>query len=305
MSQTLVLVNPTAGGGRAAGFWERLRPQAELLAPVRIATPAGAEASRRAVLEALESGCERVVAVGGDGTAHLAAGVLLECGTPATLGIVPAGTGSDLARALVIPRDPVQALRRALLGPPAAIDAGRCDGEHGGFFFINIASAGVSGMVDETVNAVAKRGRTTFLRCTLTALARYRCVSVRVWADGEEWYAGPILLLAVANGTTFGKGMRVAPGAALDDGLFDVVLVGEVSGLQLARRLPQLYFGKHLGAKPVRYRRAREVRLEPEAPLPLFDVDGETYPSGAVTFRVLPGALRVAGPTLAKPAPAS
>ena len=253
-------------------------------------------------MEAVEAGCERVVAVGGDGTAHLAAGVLLGCGAAATLGILPAGTGSDLARPLAIPRDPAQALRRALLGPAVAIDAGRCDGERGGFFFVNIASAGVSGMVDETVNAVATRGRTTFLRCTLTALRRYRCVPVRVWADGEEWFAGPILLLAVANGTTFGKGMRVAPGAALDDGLFDVVLVGEVSGLQLARRLPQLYFGSHLGARPVRFRQAREVRLEPEAPLPPFDVDGETYPSGAVTFRVLPAALRVAGPDLAKPA---
>ena len=303
MSETLVLVNPTAGGGRAGRFWERLRAQAERFAPIRVAAPDGAEASRRAVLEAVEAGCERVVAVGGDGTAHLAAGVLLGCGAPATLGIVPAGTGSDLARPLAIPRDPVQALRRALLGPPAAIDAGRCDGERG-FFFVNIASAGVSGMVDETVNAVAKRGRTTFLRCTLTALRRYRCVPVRVWADGGEWFAGPILLLAVANGTTFGKGMRVAPGALLDDGLFDLVAVGEVAGFQLARRLPQLYFGKHLGAKPVRFRQAREVRLEPEAPLPPFDVDGETYPSGPVTFRVLPAALRVAGPLLAKPAPA-
>jgi diacylglycerol kinase (ATP) len=303
VSETLVLVNPAAGGGRAGRFWERLQPHAKRLAPVRIAVPPGADASRRAVLEALESGCERVVAVGGDGTAHLAAGVLLGCGAPATLGIVPAGTGSDLARALAIPRDPVQALRRALLRAPAAIDAGRCDGERGGFFFINIASAGVSGMVDETVNAVAARGRTTFLRCTLTALARYRCVPVQVWADGEAWFEGPVLLLAVANGTTFGKGMRVAPGALLDDGLFDVIAVGEVSGLQLARRLPQLYFGKHLGAKPVRFRRAREVRLEPEAPLPPFDVDGETYPSGPVTFRVLPGALRVAGPDLAKPVP--
>ena len=303
MSATLVLVNPAAAGGRAGRFWERLQHEAEALAPVRVVTPDGAEASRRAVVAALEAGCERVVAVGGDGTAHLAAGVLLGARSAATLGIVPAGTGSDLARPLGIPRDPGRALRRALLGPPLAIDAGRCDGERGGFFFVNIASAGVSGMVDETVNAVATRGRATFLRCTLTALARYRCVPVRVWADGEEWYAGPILLLAVANGTTFGKGMRVAPGAALDDGLFDVIAVGEVSGLQLARRLPQLYFGKHLGAKPVRFRRAREVRLEPAAPLPPFDVDGETYPSGAVTFRVLPRALRVAG-ALANPAPA-
>jgi diacylglycerol kinase (ATP) len=90
--------------------------------------------------------------------------------------------------------------------------------------------------------------------------------------------------------------MRVAPQARPDDGLFDLVLVGEVAGWELIRRLPQLYFGRHLGARPVRYRQAREVRLEPLAPLPVFDVDGETYPSGAATFTLVPGALAVAGP---------
>jgi diacylglycerol kinase (ATP) len=176
------------------------------------------------------------------------------------------------------------------------LDVGRCDGEGSSFFFINIASAGVGGLVDETVNAIPKRGRTAFLRATLQALRRYRCVPVRVSADGEAWYEGPLFVLAVANGTTFGKGMRVAPRARPDDGLFDLVLVGEVAGWELIRRLPQLYLGRHLGARPVRYRRAREVRLEPQGSLPVFDADGETYSSGAATFTLLPGALPVAGP---------
>ncbi len=296
MSQTLVLVNSAAGGGRAGRFWERLRLQAERLASFRVVTPAGAEESRRAVRDALAAGCERVVAVGGDGTVHLVANALLATGAAATLGIVPAGTGSDLARALSIPREPAEALRRALLGPPLRMDAGRCEGEAGGFFFINIASAGIGGLVDETVNAIPRRGRTAFLRATLAALRRYRCVPVRVAADGETWYEGPLFLLAVANGTTFGKGMRVTPLARPDDGLFDLVLVGEVAGWELIRRLPQLYLGRHLGAPPVHYRQAREVRLEPLAPLPVFDVDGETYPSGPATFTLLPGALSVAGP---------
>ena len=296
MSPALVLVNSAAGGGRAGRFWERLRLQAERLAPFRVVTPGGAEESRGAVRDAVAAGCERVVAVGGDGTTHLVANVLLESGAKVTLGIVPAGTGSDLARALRIPRDPSEALRRALLGPSASLDAGRCEGEAGGFFFINIASAGIGGLVDETVNAIPRRGRTAFLRATLQALRRYRCAPVRVAVDGEAWYEGPLFVMAVANGTTFGKGMRVAPQARPDDGLFDLVLVGEVAGWELIRRLPQVYLGRHLGARPVHYRQAREVRLEPLAPLPVFDVDGETYPSGAATFTLLPGALSIAGP---------
>jgi diacylglycerol kinase (ATP) len=295
MSATLVLVNPSAGGGRAGRFWERLRPLAEGIAAFDVASAHSPEGSRRAVESAVARGCRRVVAVGGDGTAHLVANVLLECGESVALGIVPAGTGSDLARALRIPRDPGGAVRRALLGPPVPVDAGACEGEHGGFSFVNIASVGVGGLVDETVNALPRRGRTAFLRATLAALHRYRCVPVRVEVDGEAWYDGPLFLLAVANGTTFGKGMRIAPNARPDDGLFDVVLVGEVAGLELVWRLPQVYLGRHLGARPVRHRRATQVRVQPRAVLPPFDVDGETYPSGAAVFTVRPGALHVAG----------
>ncbi|MGD1146636.1 MAG: diacylglycerol kinase family protein [Thermoanaerobaculaceae bacterium] len=295
MNETVVLVNSAAGGGRARRFWDRLRPLAETLSAIRVVMPSDPAASRRAVAEALASGCSRVVAVGGDGTAHLVANALLAggCGNVA-MGIVPAGTGSDLARALGIPRAPGAALRQALLGPCFPIDAGLCEGPACRFAFVNIASAGIGGLVDEAVNAIPDRGRTAFLRATLAALRQYRCVPVRVSLDDRGWYEGPLFLLAVANGTTFGKGMRVAPRARPDDGLFDVVAVGEVSGWELVLRLPQVYLGRHLHARPVRYARAWQVRLEPLAPLPAFDVDGETYPSGPVTFTIAPGALRIA-----------
>ena len=299
MREVLVLVNAAAGGGRAGRLWQRLQTVAQGLAPIRVVTPTDAAASRRAVEDAVAAGCSRIVAVGGDGTVHLVAGTLLGAGAggEVTLGVLPAGTGSDLARVLAIPRDAREALGRALLGPPQSIDAGRCECGGGSFYFANIASAGIGGVVDEAVNAMPRRGRTAFLRATLAALRRYRCVPVRVTLDGEAWYEGPLFLLAVANGTTFGKGMRIAPRARPDDGAFDVVLVGEVAGWELLRRLPQVYLGRHLRAKPVRFRQAREVRLEPLAPLPAFDVDGETYASGVATFSLLPGALRVAGPS--------
>jgi diacylglycerol kinase (ATP) len=296
VTETLVLVNPAAGGRRAGPFWEKLRRSADALAPIRIESPASPEASRRIVREAVDDGCERVVAVGGDGTAHLVANAILGLGAGATLGVLPAGTGSDLARVLHIPREPHEAMRRALLGPPVMIDAGRCDTDARSFFFINIASAGIGGLVDEAVNAMPRRGRTAFLCATLAALWRYRCIPVRVGADGAPFYEGPLFLLAVANGTTFGKGMRIAPQASVTDGLFDLVVVGEVAGLELLRRLPQVYLGKHIHARPVRHIRAREVVLEPLAPLPVFDVDGETYASGRARFALLAGALRVAGP---------
>lgn len=297
MSRVLVLVNPAAGGGRAWAAWERVRRTVPAAQEVEAVRPRDRDASRAAVAEAVASGFERIVAFGGDGTAHLVAGTLLAAGAGerVVLGLVPAGTGSDLARALRIPRRLSAALARALSGPAARVDAGRCEGERGSFFFLNEASAGIAGMVDEMVNAVPDRGTTAFLVATLRAIRRYRPLPMRIEVDGERWHEGPTLLATVANGTTFGKGMRIAPGARVDDGLFDVIVVGDVRGAELLRRLPQVYLGTHLSARPVKARCGRLVRLEPLAPLPLFDVDGETYPSGAATFEVLPGALQVAG----------
>jgi len=298
VSRTVVIVNPVAGGGRAGRLWRSLQPQAERLAQLEVLTPATPAAARTAVRTAVERGASRLVAVGGDGTVHLVGTELLATGAGerVALGIVPAGTGSDLARALEIPRDPTRALERALLGPPRPIDAGECTGAAASFAFVNVASAGIGGMVDELVNAMPRRGLTAFLRGTVRALRRYRCVPVQVELDGATWFEGRILLVAAANGVSFGKGMRAAPDALLDDGLFDVVLVTEVGGLELLGKLPLVYFGRHLGLKQVRVARARTVHLKPLAPLPVFDADGETYPSGEATFVVRPGALRVAGP---------
>ena len=298
MNRTAVVVNPSAGGGRAGRLWRTLRPAAERLAALEVVTPDGPPAARAAVRAAVERGASRLVVVGGDGTVHLVGTELLAAGAGerVTLGIVPAGTGSDLARALSVPRDPGRAVERALLGAPQPIDAGECTGEAASFAFVNIASAGIGGMVDEFVNAMPRRGLTAFLRGTLRALRQYRCVPVLLELDGVSWYEGRVLLVAVANGISFGKGMRAAPDALLDDGLFDVVLVTEVGGLELLRRLPRVYLGRHLGLEQVRVARARAVHLTPLAPLPVFDADGETYPSGEATFVVRPAALRVAGP---------
>jgi len=303
MSTAAVLVNPLAGGGRAGRLWERWRQQARRLGYTAELVADSAVAALQAVRRLVEEGCERLVVWGGDGTAHLVAGALLEVGAGArvTLGLVPAGTGSDLGRAFAVPRKIGPALRRALLGAPQLCDAGRCDGRHASFFFVNIASAGLSGMVDQQVNAQPERGATAFLRATLRAIRAYRAVPARVEVDGVPWFGDRLLLLAVANGTTFGKGMRVAPGADPGDGVFDVVAVRAVSTLRLVRELPRLYFGWHLSAEPVRHTRGRQVRLYPAAPLPPFDADGETYPSGEAVFTVLPGALRVA----AEPSPGS
>lgn len=293
-----LIVNPHAGGGRAKAQVDRLLRKARLGAPVEVVQSGSLHAMQEEVRKLVTGGCERLVVAGGDGTVHTVANELLALGAggAVTLGLLPAGTGCDLARTLSIPASPEEALQVALEAPPRAMDAGRIEAGERRFFFVNVASAGISGLVDELVNANPRRGALAFLASTLTAVRRYRAQDVTVQVDGELLFSGPVLVVAVANGASFGKGMRIAPLARVDDGAFDVVVVRAVRGWELVRRLPLVYLGRHLHLPQVRFARGREVRLQWAGGLPPFDVDGECYPSAPATVTVMAGALRVASP---------
>lgn len=296
------VVNPRAASGHAGEIWRALSAGERRLAGSRVVSAAAPAEAARAIDDALAAGLRRLIVVGGDGSLHLAANRLLAAGRggEVELALVPVGTGSDFARTLRLPREPRAALALAMDSPARPLDALRVTTAGAGGapavtrYALNVASAGISGLVDELVNAQGVRGSTAFLTATLTALRRYRPFPARVEADGEPWHDGGVFLLAVANGRSFGKGMRIAPRAEVDDGFADLVLVRPLPGWQVPLQLPRLYLGRHLGSPYVDWRRARRVRLEPVGPLPPFDVDGETLPSGAASFELLPGALRFA-----------
>ena len=115
----------------------------------------------------------------------------------------------------------------------------------------------------------------------------------RIAVDGAPFYEGPIYLLAVANGVNFGKGIKVAPRAKLDDGLADVVVVGDLPRWQLPLRLPQLQFGRHLGAPHIHFKQARAISCEPLGPFTPYELDGDVGPPGPLQVTVAPGAVRV------------
>lgn len=295
MTRVVVVLNPRAGGGRTDRLWEELRAGTPELAAAHIVRSPDPEAARGELAAVLDSAVERVLVVGGDGSAHLVGNLLLELGLgdQVAIGLIPTGTGSDLARALGIPAKPRAALARVLSAEPRPIDVLRVHTDDGRQrFVLNVASAGVSGLVDQAVNAMPRRGAMAYLVATLGALSRYRPIPCRVLVDGALWHEEKILLVAVANGETFGNGMRIAPGARLDDAEADVVLIGAVPRWQLPFRLPQIYFGTHLHTRYVRAGRGQRVRLEPLAPLPPFDLDGEVFDSAPCDITVLPGALR-------------
>jgi YegS/Rv2252/BmrU family lipid kinase len=298
----LVIVNPASAGGRTARQWPRV---AALLRTAGIQYEAHHTRERgeatTVAREALRSGRERIVAVGGDGTLNeVLNGFFDEHGKPlgdgAVLGVIPSGTGGDFRKSAAIPRGTAEAV--ALLSSKAAaiIDAGRLDfGDGTRRHFINIADCGIGGEVVARVNrnrfkGGGSRGTAVFLWESMAALMTFGGRPVRVSIDGER-YVGTVQSVVVANGRFFGGGMHVAPRAVLDDGAFDVVIVESMGRLRSLSSMPSLYRGRHLGRPGVIHRRATVVGIEAiDDPL-LFDVEGEQVGQTPAVITCLPGAI--------------
>ena len=302
LEQLVFLVNPAAGSGRAPGVWSALVDSHPELRAANVVREADPRAAADALRAAIAAGARGVVALGGDGTAHMLANLVLGDGLAdrVAMGLVPAGTGSDLCKSLGIPDAPGAALQTALEGEPRPLDAfavrrlGIDDAAAPPWrWCVNTVSTGVAGVVVEAVNNLTKRGAAVYMKTTIQALIGYKPVRCKITVDGAPFYEGPTFLLAIANGPTFGKGMRVAPRAKVDDGLADVVVVGNLRKWELPLRLPQLQLGYHLGAKPVMFKQARTISCEPIGPFTAYELDGDVGAPGPVEVKVLAGAVRV------------
>jgi YegS/Rv2252/BmrU family lipid kinase len=309
--RTLLVVNPSAQNGQLGRRWPSLGAslRRELGSFEEALTGSPGDATRLTRV-GLESGIDTVVAVGGDGTTNEVVNGFFDGDRPrapqAALAILPFGTGGDFRRTVGVPRDIAAAARVIAERHTRTVDVGHLEltGRDGGpitRLFINIASFGVSGLVDEYVNRTSKRlgGKLSFMIATARAGLAYDNQRVRIVFDGDQ--AGAIDLtayvVAVANGRYFGGGMQIAPEAELSDGQFDVVALGDLGLWDLVRHGRKIYSGTHLRLDKVSQRRARVVRAEPLGREPIrMDVDGETPGVLPATFRILPGALRLIVP---------
>lgn len=220
---------------------------------------------------AADSGAEVVGAVGGDGTVSEVARGLL--GTRAELVVIPAGTGNDLLRALGLPRRPEAAAQTAVRGVSRPLDVWSLNGRP----FLNIASVGFDAAVAATLAVTGRRfgGVWDYLIALVATLRRYRPVPLTVTVD-EKSYCGPVLLAAIANTSSYGGGMRIAPMARPDDQLLDVVVVEAMPILRFAVQFPRVFCGTHLRDTRVRCLRGRCVRIEGEPGTPIM-VDGDVF----------------------------
>jgi len=316
---TFVLVNPASANGRTGRRWAELSQALRaVVGDFDVAHTERPRQATRLAREALSAGARHVVSVGGDGTHNEVVNGFFNAdgaiNRDAVLSIVPTGTGGDLRRTLGLPKDPLAAIGH-VGGASMRVDAGRlrCVGHDGAEVtrcFINIASFGMSGLVDKFVNESSKAlgGRVSFVLGVARASIRYKNQPISLAPDGGEALSRTVNNIAVANGRYFGGGMKIAPGAQMGDGRFDVVVVGDLGALDMARGLPKIYSGNHIGSPGIEVFRAALVRAEPgEAGREiLIDMDGEQPGRLPATFELLPGALRVGvGPDVQIDVPAA
>lgn len=307
-----VIVNPASANGATGRHWPEMRAALDrVLDRWDNHFTLGPHDATRLARQAVQDGYEMIVSVGGDGTtSEVVSGLFApdpEQGVGVELlrkdviiGVVRQGTGGDLARFLGLSGRLPNAV--AHLGGENArpADVGLVEfRDHEGrprrSAFLNIASFGLSGVVDEKVNATSKAlgGRLSFMVGLGRALASYRPQPVRVRVDGEPVYEGRIVVGAVANGQYFGGGMRMAPRARIDDGRFDVVLQLR-SGLREAIAVRDLYTGRVAEWACVRYLHGQSVVAEPvDSARVLLDIDGEPLGVLPATFRLIPGGIRL------------
>ena len=317
MDRTCVILNPGARTGGDREALERLRPLIEGW-EVRLSERPGH--ARELARSAAADGFTTVIAAGGDGTINEVVNGLASApagGGGPRLGVLPLGTGNDLARLLGLPPEPEEAVSILRRGACRRLDLGemRSGGERR--FFLNVAAGGFAGEVDRALTPEIKRawGPLAYLRAATTALseidtyrvhARFEGVDGARRSGGAETLEIDALNVVVANGRFAGGGLPIAPWARPDDGLLDVVVIPTMSLAGLVALAPLVLTGRHLGGEvdgpadggeddvrrlPICLR-CRGVELESDPPMP-WNTDGELIGERTPSFRVLAGALRV------------
>ena len=301
--KTLFIVNPKSGRGKPGRLWPRIRDVFRARDwRFDVAFTEGRGHGKALAREAVRNGFELIVAVGGDGVVNEVVNGLMADGRAvnpqSTLGIIPCGSGNDLARMLGLPGETLAAARHLAQNKQSRlIDIGEVVFTSGGRkelrFFVNDANLGFAADVVARLERTGKFSRGTvpyFVALLLTAL-RHRSQLIQL-GFGDHSYDQKTTTVLVCNGQSTGGGMWVAPDASLDDGLLDVIVVGGLRPWEIIWHAPKIYRGTHIAMHQVSVHRARTVTVTSPQRLSVV-ADGELIGEAPATFRVLPLALRV------------
>jgi YegS/Rv2252/BmrU family lipid kinase len=315
MSFPIVIINPESASGGTRDAWPKIA--SELASHFGPFTPRftnrPGEGTELAATAA-RKGTKLIVACGGDGTISEVANGILSAGTDTELGILPSGTGGDFRKTIGIPARAGEAARILRTGQTRLIDVGRVTftnygGEQESRYFFGVASFGMSAEVVARVKEGGPEwlttkgpkwltGRVSFAVAMLQTALKVGPTRVVVQLDDDPARHLTVANLCIANARFFGGGMKIAPGAKLTDGKFDVISIGDLGAARILANAPRLYLGAHLSMDDVGHALATKVLARPidnEQPIEI-EVDGEIPGRLPATFQVLPKALRVRCP---------
>lgn len=302
--KTCLVLNPSAG---SAGDVRHALD--EVLAGhdgVVVRETAGTGDAARIAREAVDEGFERVVAAGGDGTLNEVLNGIAPRFDRVELGLVPLGTGNDLARTLDIPRgmpdDLHEAIELIVEGEARPLDLATVRTEGGEpHYFLNMSAGGFSGGVDDKMEAEVKAawGPLSYVRGAFEALSELEIYRTRLVLEpgtgDEEEIRLATVNVVIANARFVGGGVHVAPTAEPDDGLLDLVAIQAAPVGRLSLLAPKILVGQHLDDELILHRRAKRFEIGSEPPM-AFNADGERIGDTPVTYEVLPGAVRFVAP---------
>jgi len=306
--KTQIIVNPESDGGRTGGRWKHIKEvikiflkdyKCEFTEKPRQAT----EISRTAIKE----GSELIVGVGGDGTINEIANGFYEnrklINSETALGVIPSGSGCDFSKSLKIPSGFRKAMEIITQVSPSLIDIGKIrfinhEGNKEERFFLNIADFGIGGEVVKRMNQNRTTRRTSsYLRSLIITFLNYKDKKLRIKIDGKEIPVENYMIGAISNGRIFGRGMKIAPHALLNDGLFDVVLIKGMKIIEFLRNGWKIYLGSHLSHPKVSLIQGKKIEVlhESDEKNVLIEVDGEQVGRLPATFEIMPRNFLVKG----------
>jgi diacylglycerol kinase (ATP) len=286
----LLVLNSKAGKGKATNLCRSL----EVLLknnnlPYEIISKSNPEdTSTELRLKISEGRFERVVAIGGDGLVNLCLQEVAE--RDIALAVIPAGTGNDFARAVGSHKKSVSEIFNAVLShEPSAIDLGLITGDFGKRWYVQVLSTGFDALVNNLANRISwPRGQIKYTLATIFTLARFKPIEYEITIDDKQ-FKQDFMLLSVANGETYGGGMRICPKASNSDGIFDILLVHPVSKIVLLTIFPKVFAGRHIPHPRIEIIKGRKVQLTANASA---FADGEFVSTLPIKIENIPNALK-------------
>ena len=288
----LVVANPRSGKGRSSRVAREFCKKVSRagFTPVVIDVLGKTEMTQALVNEIknLRSDLKGIVSIGGDGLLHTLLPIINKYELPFT--VIPTGTGNDFAREIGATRRTLDETVAILSRPASKIDSVLIKSDQGDARACQVLSLGFDALVNERANGFRRvRGKLKYVLAIIRELTLFKPLHFTITIDGED-YSRRAMLIAVANGASYGGGMKICPRARFDDGLLDVLILSEVSILELIKVFPRVYSGSHISHPAVEIIRGKEISVN--APAKAF-ADGEYIAALPISIRVEPGSLKV------------